>query len=390
MPTATRTPTRTPTPTFTPISITRTPRITPLPTPCCFYAPSGAPAAPEMNTPASPPPGQVYRLYYYAGSQRVAMRVQSDDGSNDLYYLLTDHLGSTSIVADAGGNMVAELRYSPWGTVRYQTGALPTDYTYTGQRSMTDAFGLMYYNARWYDPALGRFAQADTLIPGAGKPLAWDRYAYTINNPLRYSDPSGHWYYDPGCDCMVDDGIGEFEHKENLTFQRNFNPIDLSNIDAYAKFEPEKVNQRALKEQDLATTFSTIGAGAEIGGCIAFNLDGCAIGNQFHTLVTNPIETIFSTLSLFDTIYFDRITGATRRENSTIVIGEATATSLTTAMAGNISPVGVIDSLIDEYASSFAHGDSNGVYTAIEKFTGISVKGTIISLGPFSIQFGDR
>ncbi|RME57530.1 hypothetical protein D6779_08480, partial [Candidatus Parcubacteria bacterium] len=48
------------------------------------------------------------------------------------------------------------------------------------------------YNARWYDPQLGRFAQADTLIPGAAGPLAWDRYAYTLNNPLRYTDPGGH------------------------------------------------------------------------------------------------------------------------------------------------------------------------------------------------------
>jgi len=43
------------------------------------------------------------------------------------------------------------------------------------------------------DPALGRFAQADTLIPGAGNPLAWDRYAYGYDNPVRYTDPSGHF-----------------------------------------------------------------------------------------------------------------------------------------------------------------------------------------------------
>jgi RHS repeat-associated protein len=55
-----------------------------------------------------------------------------------------------------------------------------------------DDFGLLFYNARWYDPALGRFAQADTIIPGAGNPQAWDRYSYARNNPIRYHDPSGH------------------------------------------------------------------------------------------------------------------------------------------------------------------------------------------------------
>ena len=51
----------------------------------------------------------------------------------------------------------------------------------------------MYYNTRWYDPALGRFVQADSLIPQPGNPMAWDRYGYVMNNPVRYTDPSGHW-----------------------------------------------------------------------------------------------------------------------------------------------------------------------------------------------------
>ncbi len=48
----------------------------------------------------------------------------------------------------------------------------------------------MYYNARWYDPALGRFAQADTIVPAGVQ--GYDRYAYVNNNPVRYTDPSGH------------------------------------------------------------------------------------------------------------------------------------------------------------------------------------------------------
>ena len=111
-----------------------------------------------------------------------------------LYYLLSDHLRSTSITTDASGSPVSETRYRAWGEVRYAADATPTDYTYTGQYSHTSDFGLMYYNARWYDPYLNRFAQADSIIPGAGNPQAWDRYAYTQNNPVRYNDPSGHWF----------------------------------------------------------------------------------------------------------------------------------------------------------------------------------------------------
>jgi len=72
------------------------------------------------------------------------------------------------------------------------SGNLPTQHTDTGQHSNMSDFGLMYYNARYYDPALGRFTSADTLIPEPGNPQSWDRYAYVENNPLRYTDPSGH------------------------------------------------------------------------------------------------------------------------------------------------------------------------------------------------------
>jgi len=111
----------------------------------------------------------------------------------DLYYLLSDHLGSSSITTSANGTKLAETRYDPWGQVRYNSGNTPTDRTYTGQRSYTNDFGLMFYNARWYDPTVGRFAQADTIIPKGVQGL--DRYAYVSNNPIMYIDPTGHMPY---------------------------------------------------------------------------------------------------------------------------------------------------------------------------------------------------
>jgi hypothetical protein len=46
--------------------------------------------------------------------------------------------------------------------------------------------------SRYYDPALGRFIQPDSLIPEAYNPLAYDRYQYVYSNPVRFNDPSGH------------------------------------------------------------------------------------------------------------------------------------------------------------------------------------------------------
>jgi RHS repeat-associated protein len=64
---------------------------------------------------------------------------------------------------------------------------------------VTEGFDLMFYNARWYDPSLGRFAQADTIVPGGVQGL--DRYAYVNNSPINYIDPSGHRPCDDEFEC---------------------------------------------------------------------------------------------------------------------------------------------------------------------------------------------
>ncbi len=52
--------------------------------------------------------------------------------------------------------------------------------------------GLMHYNARYYDPLLGRFISADTIIPNPADPQQLNRYSYVTNNPVSYNDPDGH------------------------------------------------------------------------------------------------------------------------------------------------------------------------------------------------------
>ena len=141
--------------------------------------------------------------YYYAGAMRIAVRklsIVSYLQVDELYYLFGDHLGSTSVSYLVGGTNTDFQTYKPWGEV-LTAGTLPTKYTFTGQYSEVDLFGLVYYNARWYDPALGRFMQADSVIPGKGNPQAWDRFAYTANNPINLTDPTGHATCDEDGKC---------------------------------------------------------------------------------------------------------------------------------------------------------------------------------------------
>jgi RHS repeat-associated protein len=88
----------------------------------------------------------------------------------------------------------------PYGATRYSDGSTPTSYRFTGQREdatiglyPSTSSGQAFYNARYYDAALGRFVQADSIVPSPGNPQSLNRYSYCLGNPLRYADSTGHW-----------------------------------------------------------------------------------------------------------------------------------------------------------------------------------------------------
>lgn len=104
----------------------------------------------------------------------------------------TDHLGSTTLATDAQGQVVEQIAYTPYGTVSQQTGATNAPQKFTGQR-LDASTGLYFHNARYYDPALGRFVSADSIVQAAVDPQTLNRYSYTQNNPTNRVDPSGHF-----------------------------------------------------------------------------------------------------------------------------------------------------------------------------------------------------
>ncbi len=106
-------------------------------------------------------------------------------------YLYADQLGST--VKTSGAQATTE-RYEPYGAKR-GTDTVATTYRYTGQREES-TLGLYDYGARWYDPTIGRFMQADSIVPEPGNPQSLNRYSYVLNNPMRYTDPSGNAWRD--------------------------------------------------------------------------------------------------------------------------------------------------------------------------------------------------
>ncbi|WCL48100.1 RHS repeat domain-containing protein [Leptospira sp. GIMC2001] len=116
-----------------------------------------------------------------------------------MFFLHPDHLGSITMVTDGMGNVLAggemggksHISYRPYGEILRTDSYGPdvSKYKYTGQEEDRES-GLMYYKARYYDPAMGRFIQADSMA-FPGKVQGMNRMMYVEGNPLRYNDPSG-------------------------------------------------------------------------------------------------------------------------------------------------------------------------------------------------------
>jgi RHS repeat-associated protein len=109
------------------------------------------------------------------------------------FYYHRNHVNSSAVITDVKGNEVSRLNYLPFGEVSQanSTGADVVTSKYTGQES-DEEFGLYYYNARYYDPSIGRFISADSIVPHPTNAQSYNRYSYTENNPVSRIDPSGH------------------------------------------------------------------------------------------------------------------------------------------------------------------------------------------------------
>ncbi|WP_028316486.1 RHS repeat-associated core domain-containing protein [Desulfatibacillum aliphaticivorans] len=128
---------------------------------------------------------------YIFGADRRIAKITDGEG---IQYFSKDHLGSSTVVTDDSGAVVEQADYRPFGEDRFYTGsvATPTPYKYTDQE-LDASTGLYNYDARHYDPAIGRFISPDSLIPNVYDPQQLNPYAYCRNNPLIYIDPTGHW-----------------------------------------------------------------------------------------------------------------------------------------------------------------------------------------------------
>nr|HBI9692659.1 type IV secretion protein Rhs [Elizabethkingia anophelis]HBI9696679.1 type IV secretion protein Rhs [Elizabethkingia anophelis]HBI9700802.1 type IV secretion protein Rhs [Elizabethkingia anophelis] len=119
--------------------------------------------------------------------------------SNGSYkFLHKDYLGSILAISDEEGNLVQEVHFDAWG--RLATGGTNLlDRGYTSHEHFED-IGIIHMNGRLYDPLLRRFLNADENIQDPYNTQVYNKYAYVINNPLIYNDPSGEIF---GIDDLI-------------------------------------------------------------------------------------------------------------------------------------------------------------------------------------------
>lgn len=114
-------------------------------------------------------------------------------GEETIYFLLEDHLGSVTHVLDEDGNAVEQRDYLPYGGERSHIRELDEkeSYGFTG-KELDDETNLQYFEARYYDPGIGRFISRDNWEGDLKNPQTLNPYSYALNNPLNYIDPTGN------------------------------------------------------------------------------------------------------------------------------------------------------------------------------------------------------
>jgi RHS repeat-associated protein len=167
--------------------------------------------------------GTTDRNYIYAGNDPVAIDERTSS-SNTFYYLLKDHQGSISGITNSSGAVVVDESFHPDGQRRNPT-------TWTDPVSQSDVTTIQGISARGYtfketlqylnlvnfggrvgDVFTGRFLSADPTIPYPGDPQSYNRYSYTRNNPVTYSDPSG--FEDDDCGTGGSCGLTQMQIDE--------------------------------------------------------------------------------------------------------------------------------------------------------------------------------
>ena len=138
---------------------------------------------------------------YDGGTGNLLSRKRNDSPQESFGY---DNLERLLSVVDENGTKVFDASYDAWGkqTVALNTIGLHRGYTGHEMLSEFDIINMNQRslsrsgesNGRLYDPVLGRFFSPDNYVQMPDNSQSFNRYSYCLNNPLKYTDPSGNLF----------------------------------------------------------------------------------------------------------------------------------------------------------------------------------------------------
>jgi len=177
-------------------------------------------------------------VYYTRGFELISRR----EGTTASYYIYDGGLSVRALTNEAG-TVTDTLTFDAFGNKTGHTGTTDNAYGFQGEEQ--DATGLYYLRARYMDPAIGTFTTMDTYGGSLSDPMSLHKYLFANSNPVRYSDPSGHF------------SLVEFELSEAI------DEILMSSISfGMAYIGMVQDNQNLSETEKLAGYFAALGLGA--------------------------------------------------------------------------------------------------------------------------------
>lgn len=156
--------------------------------------------------------GGSHTEYIYAGGRAVGRVLFSDRGrfgvSESVEYMHVNHLGSPLAGTSGTGQVNWRESYTPYGERVSPSSANDDELGYAGH--VQESGGMVYMQARYYDPRIGRFLSQDPIGFKPSKPHMFNRYAYVGGDPVNRRDPFGMESYDD----LEEEGEGKKEEKD--------------------------------------------------------------------------------------------------------------------------------------------------------------------------------
>ena len=165
-------------------------------------------------------------ITYLSGPAGLFAAVETENNTRTTHYILKDNLGSWTTITDGNGTVEQRLSYDAWGNLRDPntwsgsfTGTPMFDRGFTGHEHLYN-FGLINMNGRMYDPVMSSFLSVDRYVQSPSNSQNFNRYAYCLNNPLRYTDPSGELLWEAVAAGAI---IGSFSNATMQVMSGNVN-----------------------------------------------------------------------------------------------------------------------------------------------------------------------